>query len=97
VRQSTPERWGVVDLGADVDPIGDCEGDFFDEDASSERQAAVAKDNAALKAGLGQCLRNYQKQSSCERSNLCHMGSARIELPRMHLAGVPTWIRFGAL
>ena len=39
-------------LGADVGSIGDCDGVFSDEDASGKRQAAVAKDNAALKARL---------------------------------------------
>ena len=73
----------------------DCDGVFSDEDASGKRQAAVVKDNAALKAGLGQCLRIYQKQSSCEWPNLCHTGNARFELPRTHFVGVPTWILFG--
>jgi hypothetical protein len=86
-----------VGLGGRCRSDGDCDGDFSNEDASGKRWAAVAEDNAALKARLGQCLHNYQKQSSCERSNLCHTGNARSELPRTHLAGVPTWIRFGAL
>jgi hypothetical protein len=70
VNAQNAEDGGLWGGGADVGPTGIVTGAFPDEDTPGKRQAAVAEDGAALRARLVQCLRNYQKRSSCKRSSL---------------------------